>query len=363
MEHVRQAQVDDPDTQRDLAACGEGVQPHQRSLDGVLQNRAPGDMDSWQIHVPPATSCQQCQQRKARRADGVEQQRPRQPEEPFHTVALDVMGPYPRTTRGKRFLVVTTDVFTRWSEAFAVSNARAGTIVAILDSEVFPRYGYPKTLLTDNGTQFTGRRWAADCRRWGVEHHTTPTYHPRANPTERRNQDIKVQLRLRLGDDHSKWDVHLPKLLYCLRRRVNAVTGHSPAELLHGQNLALQVELRVAEAAGAVTRPPAIDLREEAGQHQAQFLATRTPQSATLPTPLEPGQMVYARCHHLLSGRKNYCAGLSLKWAAPREVLRRLGPTTYLIRLPNGRATKIHRDDLRLVSTAEDPSKVFSKSD
>ncbi|XP_063235238.1 uncharacterized protein LOC134538105 [Bacillus rossius redtenbacheri] len=167
--------------------------------------------------------------------------------EPFNTVALDIMGPYPRTTWGKRFLVVTTDIFTRWSEAFAVSNVRAGTIVALLDSEAFPRYGYPKTLLTDNGTQFTGRRWAADCRRCGVEHHTTPTYHPRANPTERRNQDIKVQLRLRLGDDHSKWDVHLPKLLYCLRQLVNAVTGHSPVELFHGQNLALPGELRVAE--------------------------------------------------------------------------------------------------------------------
>ncbi|XP_063220569.1 uncharacterized protein K02A2.6-like [Bacillus rossius redtenbacheri] len=249
-----------------------------------------------------------------------------------------------------------TDVFTRWSEVFAVSNALMGMIVALLDSEVFPRYGYPKILLTDNGTQFTGRRWAADCRCWGVERHTTLTYHPRANPMERRNQDINVQLHLRLGDDHSKWDVHLPKLLYCMRRRVNAITGHSPVELLHGQYLALPGELQVAEASGAVTCPPAIDLREEARRYQAQFLATRTLQSATPPTPLEPGQMVYARCHHLSSGGKNYCAGLSPKWAAPWEVLRRLGPTTYLIRLANGRATKIHRDDLHLVSTAEDPS-------
>ncbi|XP_063218588.1 uncharacterized protein LOC134528851 [Bacillus rossius redtenbacheri] len=39
---------------------------------------------------------------------------------------VDIMGPYPRTSRGRRFIVVVTDVFTRWVEAFAVPNIVVG---------------------------------------------------------------------------------------------------------------------------------------------------------------------------------------------------------------------------------------------
>ncbi|XP_063231959.1 uncharacterized protein LOC134536197 [Bacillus rossius redtenbacheri] len=269
------------------------------------------------------------------------------------------MGSYPRTPRGKRFLVVVTDLFTRWVEAFPVSNVWARTITNLLEGEVYSLYGFPKVLLMDNGSQFMGKQWRADCRRWGIAHHTTPTYHPSANPTERRNQDIKAQLRLRLGDDHTKWDVHLPKILYCLRWRVNAVTGHSPAELVQGENLALPGECRIANTAtedwwGEELRPQIEAMREEAKERQAQFLAHKTPTTTHTPVPLTPGQWVYVRQHHLSVGAKNFCAGLAPKWSPPRQILWKTGPSTYAVRTPSGRPAKIHRDDLRLVTTLPD---------
>ncbi|XP_063224720.1 uncharacterized protein K02A2.6-like [Bacillus rossius redtenbacheri] len=163
------------------------------------------------------------------------------------------MGPYPHTFRGLRFIVV---------------------------CEFFPRYGYPGVLLTDNKAQFVGRHWRMSCERWGMEHRTTPTYHPRANPTERRNQDIKTQLRIRLDEDHTKWDLHLPTLLYCLRRRTNVVTGHSPAELVQGRTLALPGE---AQALADTDVTTVDELRDDARRHQELFLARRTPQTTRHP--------------------------------------------------------------------------------
>ncbi|XP_063241132.1 uncharacterized protein LOC134541548 [Bacillus rossius redtenbacheri] len=154
------------------------------------------------------------------------------------------MGPYPCTSRGRNFNVEVTDVFTCWAEAFAGPNAKAFTVLALLEREYFPRYEYPAVLLTDNGVQFTGRHWQMSCERWGVKHYTTPTYHPRTNLTERRNQDINIYLCIRLDEDHTKWDLHLSTLLYCLRRRTNVVTGHYPTELVQGRNHALPGEAR-----------------------------------------------------------------------------------------------------------------------
>ena len=55
-------------------------------------------------------NCAACLLTKASRpiAKGVLQ--PRQPTAPWDTVAIDMMGPYPRTSRGKRFILVATDL-------------------------------------------------------------------------------------------------------------------------------------------------------------------------------------------------------------------------------------------------------------
>ncbi|XP_063223143.1 uncharacterized protein LOC134531372 [Bacillus rossius redtenbacheri] len=306
--HVRDAQQDDPQTRARLAECGDQAFPHHLSLDGMLQTRGARRGSRWSIYAPPAArpaillffhsheltghpgaeqtlreirrmfhwpeftagikrfvrECQRCQQCKVRRPDGVEQQVPRRPDHLFHEVALDIMGPYPRTSQGKQFIIVVTDVFTRWTEAFAVANVKAGTIIALLDREVFPR----------------------------------------SNPTERRNQDIKTQLQIRLDENHTKWEIHLPTLLYCLRRRTNEVTGYSPAELLHGHNLALPAELGV------------INTEE--------------------PFPIIPGQFVHVRLQHLSARGRGFCVALAPKRSGPREVVARLGTTSYLVWQPNG---------------------------
>ncbi|XP_063237930.1 uncharacterized protein LOC134539672 [Bacillus rossius redtenbacheri] len=129
------------------------------------------------------------------------------------------MGPYPRTPRGNRFLLVVTDLFTRWTEAYPCRNVRAATITKILAQEFLPRWGYPQSALSDNGSQFLGRQWRTWCDDHQIQHHTTPAYHPRANPTERRNQELKAQMRIRLSSDHAQWDKHISDALFCMRRR------------------------------------------------------------------------------------------------------------------------------------------------
>jgi hypothetical protein len=69
--------------------------------------------------------------------------RARHPQNPWETVALDLIGPYPRSTRGKRFILVVTDTFSRCIEAFPIPKATLGTIAPLLEREVFLRWGFP----------------------------------------------------------------------------------------------------------------------------------------------------------------------------------------------------------------------------
>ncbi|XP_063218689.1 uncharacterized protein K02A2.6-like [Bacillus rossius redtenbacheri] len=133
-------------------------------------------------------------------------------------------------------------MLTWWLEAYPCSNARATTIIHLMTREFLHWWGYPQSALTDNGSQFISKQWKDWCTRMRIQHHTTPAYHPRANPTERRNQDLKIQFRLRLGHDHTQWEQHIADALFCTHRCVNAATGQTPAEMVQGSNLPLPGE-------------------------------------------------------------------------------------------------------------------------
>ena len=51
------------------------------------------------------------------------------------------MGPYPATSKGNRFLLVVTDLFTRWVEAYPMQKSNATAIIKLLEDETFARFG------------------------------------------------------------------------------------------------------------------------------------------------------------------------------------------------------------------------------
>uniref|UniRef100_A0ABD2VXU9 Integrase catalytic domain-containing protein n=1 Tax=Trichogramma kaykai TaxID=54128 RepID=A0ABD2VXU9_9HYME len=156
------------------------------------------------------------------------------------------MGPYPLTGDGNKCLLIVTDLFSHWVKAFPIAATDATTIAAKLESQVFTRWGFLQAILTDNDTQFSGRAWASACKTWQAYQWTTAMYRPQANPTERRNQEVKTALRIHLkGRPHVEWDLQIPKILFQLRNRKNAATGKSPAELLLGRDLLLPGEWKI----------------------------------------------------------------------------------------------------------------------
>ena len=56
------------------------------------------------------------------------------------------MESYPQTQAGNRYVVVVTDMMSRWVEAKAVHKADTDTIIRYLEEELFPRWGYPEAV-------------------------------------------------------------------------------------------------------------------------------------------------------------------------------------------------------------------------
>ncbi|KAG1962722.1 interleukin-1 receptor accessory protein-like 1-A [Pimephales promelas] len=86
---------------------------------------------------------------------------------PMDRVAVDVLGPFPQTPRGNRFVVVAMDYFIKWPEAYAVPNQEAGTVAEVLLEGLFARFGVPSEMHTDQGRNFESRVFSEFCQQLG----------------------------------------------------------------------------------------------------------------------------------------------------------------------------------------------------
>ncbi len=77
--------------------------------------------------------------------------------EPFEIVAMDIVGPL-RAAKGKyQYLLTTICLATRWPDIVSLKSITAKSVADALLSE-FGRTGLPLQMLSDNGSQFTGKR-------------------------------------------------------------------------------------------------------------------------------------------------------------------------------------------------------------
>ena len=66
---------------------------------------------------------------------------------------MDISGPYGENMRGNVYIVSFIDWLTNWPEAYAVADKKAKTVVSLILTEIFPWYGAPLEIVTDNGAE------------------------------------------------------------------------------------------------------------------------------------------------------------------------------------------------------------------
>ena len=109
--------------------------------------------------------CRECQQRKPPHQA---QQAPLdtiQSTSPFEKLSWDIMGPLPQSSSGNRYIVVITDLFSKWVEAFPIKSTDSETLATLLVDEVICRYGVPSCLHSDQGANLTSNLMATLCKR------------------------------------------------------------------------------------------------------------------------------------------------------------------------------------------------------
>jgi transposase InsO family protein len=90
------------------------------------------------------------------------------------------VGILPRAPGGFRYLFIGIDTFTYWIEIVPAVNITQEAIVKFLQSIIY-RFGVPKSVLTNKGTQFKGAKFAKCCADFGIQHQPPSAAHPQTN--------------------------------------------------------------------------------------------------------------------------------------------------------------------------------------
>ncbi|MCO5612196.1 hypothetical protein L7F22_066458 [Adiantum nelumboides] len=100
---------------------------------------------------------------------------------PFEKWGIDAMGPLPRTTNGKLYILVAIDYMTRWVEAQSVAKVNEKTVSKFVYTHICCRFGTPLEIVSDNGPGFRRGLLTEVCEVLKISHrHSTP-YYPQSN--------------------------------------------------------------------------------------------------------------------------------------------------------------------------------------
>jgi ribonuclease HI/transposase InsO family protein len=86
---------------------------------------------------------------------------------PFAVWGLDIVGPLRKAPGGYTHLLVAIDKFSKWVEVRPITNLKAEQAVTFFIDIVY-RFGVPNSIITNNGSQFTGRKFLEFCDKFHI---------------------------------------------------------------------------------------------------------------------------------------------------------------------------------------------------
>nr|GFA77606.1 reverse transcriptase domain-containing protein [Tanacetum cinerariifolium] len=144
---------------------------------------------------------------------------------------------------GNKCILVAVDYLSKWVEAKALPTNDARVVIKFLKS-LFSRFGTPKAIISDRGTQFCNDQFSRIMAKYGVTHRLSTAYHPQTSgQVEVTNRGLKRILERTVGENRTLWSDKLEDALWAFRTAYKTSIGCTPYRLVYGKACHLPLEL------------------------------------------------------------------------------------------------------------------------
>lgn len=156
--------------------------------------------------------------------------------QPMELVCIDFLS-LERSRGGHENILIITDHFTRYAQAFPTRNQLAKTTAKVLFENFIVHYGFPARFHSDQGRNFESNLIKELCSLAGVEKSRTTPYHPMGNGMpERFNRTLLSMLGTLEHHQKQDWKSYVAPLVHSYNATQHASTGYSPYFHMFGRH-------------------------------------------------------------------------------------------------------------------------------
>ena len=163
--------------------------------------------------------------------------------QPMELVCIDYLT-LESSKGGYENILVVTDHFTKYSQAYPTKNQTARTTAQVLFNNFFVHYGFPARLHSDQGRNFESKVIKEFCVLGGIDKSRTTPYHPMGNgQCERFNRTLLEMLGTLESEQKSDWRSYVAPLVHVYNCTKHETTRFSPYFLLFGREPRMAIDL------------------------------------------------------------------------------------------------------------------------
>ena len=260
--------------------------------------------------------------------------------EPWHSISIDLMGPYTKGKKGCRFLLVAVDNFTKYVELFGLRRATARIIIDRL-WKICLKWGFVSYIISDNAKVFHSKVYGNWCSTLGIKPFHIATARPSANPTERYNRTVKDRIISSISEC-SEWDCQLDEIMFSINTARNDSTGYSPVFLNFGREIPDPIDVKFKATLKYIVRDPALGERMQAIRHHAADNLKQNQQKSLAyynqgrkQVKYNVGDKVLVTSFNISDASKGITGSLLKRYKGPFVIDRVKSDTVYTVKNPS----------------------------
>jgi hypothetical protein len=163
----------------------------------------------------------------------------------FQQWGLDFIGEInPHSSAQHRWILTTTDYFTKWVEAILTRKATDSVVIDFLEENILSRFGCPQKIVTDNAQAFKSMAMVGFFQNHNIILGHSTTYYPQGNGlTESSNKSLITIIKKVLNENKKSWHVHLKYALWANQIGTKKSINTSPFQMVYGTDIVLPINM------------------------------------------------------------------------------------------------------------------------